>query len=86
MSDEEFRAHAPFFLAVLNFRYFLLLSSRKGLRDWIRGEGDDGWLADMEERVQGIVENKSGEGDGEDDGMALMEGVIGMCKGKVSIF
>ncbi|KAI4167869.1 MAG: hypothetical protein LQ348_007596 [Seirophora lacunosa] len=86
MSDEEFRAHAPFFLAVLNFRYFLLLSSRKGLRDWIRGGGDDGWLADMEKRVQGIVGDKSGEGDGEDDGMALMEGVIGMCKGKVSVF
>ncbi|KAI4101170.1 MAG: hypothetical protein LQ345_007424 [Seirophora villosa] len=81
MSDEEFRAHAPFFLAALNFRYFLLLLARKGLRDWTR---DESWLADMEERVQGFLLISREEGGGEED-MALMEGVIGMCKGKVSM-
>ncbi|KAL8649095.1 MAG: hypothetical protein Q9210_004602 [Variospora velana] len=92
MSEDEFLAHQPFFLAVLNLCYFLL--ARPGLQDWIRslgmGEeeeeeeeeeegggsqkmGYEDWLRAIEKRVQSMRDEG---GEGEEQGMALMEGVI----------
>lgn len=95
MSHAEFLAHRPFFLAVLNLCYFffLLPPPPPGCSQWFsslgigeeeeegnEGGGYEAWLEAMEKRVQSIMR----EDEEEDDGMALMEGLIAMCREKKS--
>ncbi|KAL8919568.1 MAG: hypothetical protein Q9208_006685 [Pyrenodesmia sp. 3 TL-2023] len=79
LSYEAFVAHQPFFLAVLNFYYFLLASD--ALRETlglavIRESGE--WLAEMEARVLDSEKNV-------EDGVVelqLLEQAVGMCRDK----
>ncbi|KAL8725614.1 MAG: hypothetical protein Q9166_007249 [cf. Caloplaca sp. 2 TL-2023] len=91
MEGEEFKVNEGFFLAVLNFYYFLL--SKVGLRERLNLSGAMSELADevkAEGGWLGLIESKLEELKGEETrgtqegvgGYSLLEGLVAMCKEK----
>ncbi|KAL9599007.1 MAG: hypothetical protein Q9219_004122 [cf. Caloplaca sp. 3 TL-2023] len=88
MSNEEFRAHQPFFLAVLNLYYLILASPTVcdsiGIRvidEAVGYSGTDDWLTDMEGCVAVQKKERLGE-DGQEE-LVLLEAVMAMCEEKM---
>ncbi|KAL8742443.1 MAG: hypothetical protein Q9184_008255 [Pyrenodesmia sp. 2 TL-2023] len=79
LSYETFVAHQPFFLAVLNFYYFLLMSDalRETLGAAVMRESGD-WLADMEAQI--LDSEKAIEDGGLE--LQLLHQAVAMCRDK----
>lgn len=90
LSAEQFTANVPFFMAVLNFYYFVLcvpgLAERLDLDGVVDGEG---WMRDLESGVREFGAEGGGGGGGAEEGgqgldeLGLLEGVIAMCREKM---
>ncbi|KAL8696445.1 MAG: hypothetical protein Q9201_007652 [Fulgogasparrea decipioides] len=91
MAAEEFRNHIPFFLAVLNFCYFLLFSEfmerldLRGALEVVAFHDTGDWLDIVNETSSNFKAEDEQEGEEVrvEEGLVLMKGVVAMCREKL---
>ncbi|KAL8939296.1 MAG: hypothetical protein Q9216_003431 [Gyalolechia sp. 2 TL-2023] len=85
MTDDAFLSHQNYFLTVLNLYYLLLTMGGPGEHPRDSGGVDyhfnHDWLTEMDYRIKKFREENAGEGAA---GMGLMEGLIEMCRDKLT--